>query len=146
MEQPNYVDIDDLVVAIGDLLAGLGVFKDVVYSTATDTGQLLEEMEAASPPAAIVGIGEIEYDERGIQRTLKPLVVIVDAFRRGGKRRCESVWTLAKAAEGLFQARPGNGGFREILGIEFTLAGVRPLALSGALAAVAITLEGVEFV
>lgn len=144
----NYVAIDDLATSIGAILENLGIFKDVVYSNATDTGQLLEEMEAASPPAAIVGIGEVEYDERGVQRTLRPLVVVVDTFRRGGRRRCESVWTLAKSVEALFQ--PGleanGGGYRKVLGIEFGLSSVRPLALSGALAAVAITLEGVEFV
>jgi len=144
----NYVDIDDLVTDVGALLTGLGVFKDVVYSNATDTGQLLEEMEAAAPPAAIVGIGEIEYDEQGIQRTLKPLIVVIDTFRRGGKHRCESVWTLAKGVEGLFQAQlaAAGSGFRKVQGIEFSLSSVRPLALSENLAAVAIGLEGVEFI
>ena len=53
----NYVDIDDLQEAFRSLVAGVTIgdakaFRDVVTSHATDTGQLLEEMEAAAPPAA----------------------------------------------------------------------------------------------
>lgn len=144
----NYVDIDAFLEAVRGLVAGLGTFKDVVVSHATDTGQLLEEMEAASVPAAIVGLGDVEYDEEGVRRTLRPVIVVLDTFRRGGSRRAASVWSLAKGVEGLFQARleSGETGYREVLGIPFWLSEARPLALSGRLAAVAVSLEGVEYI
>jgi len=148
----NYIDIDDLAEGFRSLVAGVrsngaAVFRDVVTSHATDTGQLLEEMEAAAPPAAIIGIGDVEYDERGVLRTLRPVIVVMDVFRKGGIRRSSGVWTLAGAVEALFQPNlAAVGAYREVSGIEFHLSGLQPLALSERLAAVAIALEGVEYI
>lgn len=148
----NYVDIDDLQEAFRSLVAGVTIgdakaFRDVVTSHATDTGQLLEEMEAAMPPAAIIGLGDVEYDERGVLRTLRPVIVVMDVFRKGGIRRSSGVWTLAGAVEALFQPNlAAVGDYREVSGIEFHLSGLQPLALSERLAAVAIALEGVEYI
>lgn len=143
----NYIRLDTLLSAIQTLVRGTNEFKDVVISNATDTGKLLEEMEAAAPPAAIIGIGDIEYGEDGVQRTLRPVIVVLDTFRRGNGRRASSVWTIGEKVERLFQPSLEAGGdYRELCGIPFCLSRLSPLALSDRLAAVAISIEGTEFI
>ena len=143
-----FTSIHELTGGIAELLKSTGLFKSVVVSDGTDGGHLLAELEGLPAPAAIVGYGGSDYRERGTCRTMRPLVVVVDVFRRGGMRRHEGVWSLAEAAEALFAPDLANGapGHRTVAGCETRLDTVEALAGADPLAAVLLTLEAEDFI
>ena len=143
-----FTPIHDLTAEIAALLKGTGLFRSVVVSDGTDGGHLLDELEGLPAPAAIVGFGGSDYRERGTCRTMRPIVVVVDVFRRGGMRRHEGVWSLAEAAEALFTPALEDGapGHRKVAGCETRLAGTEALAGADPLAAVLLTLEAEDFI
>lgn len=143
----SYAAIFELLSGIGDQLSVTGRFKDVIVSAATDTGQMAKELEAASPPVAIVGLADVDYGDNGLSRTVRPVVVVVDTFRRGGWRRQEGVWSLAEAVEEVFTPSlnlPAGDGYKIIEGVKLYILSAVSLAGEDTLAAVAVTLEGRE--
>lgn len=143
----SYTETHDILLGLKDALEGLGVFNGVAVSDGTGASQLLQELEQARPPCAVVGMGSVQYDDEGLRRTVRPVVLAVDVFRRGGESRAGGAWGLAGEVRRMLSAglEAHGGGWPGVQGVELSVASEDAVDAGGSLAAVLVTLEGVEF-
>lgn len=84
-----------------------GKFPVVRFSTASETGQQLREIEAVSInklPAIIISIHEAAYTQNNRVREPKLSLVLVDRFVAGSDQRAESAWTACETLAACFPA------------------------------------------
>ncbi len=140
----------DIAVDIARQMNETKKFRKVLISSATNTSQVYDSLEAlVALPAAIVCFGDLEYDDNNLVRTARPIIIVADQYRKGMEAKAGGVWALLKIVEGLFLPEvtdEGGAAIPDVLGIEFGLAGSTPVESDSAnISAYAITLQGKEF-
>lgn len=144
----SYAKMTDVARGIAAEIEQTERFKRVTWLPATNGSQVVDLLEGvANLPCAVVCIGNADFDEKGVRRTIRPLILVADKFQRGAAATAAGVWALVETVEELFRVEtdPGPPRYHEIAGIPFHVAGWTPVESDDLIAAYAITLEGVEF-
>lgn len=140
----GYTALNDIALEIADVVSETNLFRQVIWTQATNAAQLWSRIESlVALPSAVVAMGESEYGERGLLRTLRPMIFIVAPFARGAVREASGIWTLMEAVESAFQ--PVDGSFKTIHEIEFHLENSSPIESPEKVSACCLTLSGVEY-
>jgi len=132
--------LDEIASGIAEALRKTGKFETVTTAAISSGVQLFDVLEGLTRlPGAVAAISGADFDEEGLVRTLRVLVVVADRFRRGAAARASGVWELLETVETL--AETGL----ESCGIPFTLLSWEPVDTGKeTIAAFAVTLEGAE--
>lgn len=140
----SYTALNDMASGIAEVVTETGLFRQVVWTQATNAAQLWSRIESlVALPSAVVAMGESEYGERGLLRTLHPMIFIVAPFARGAVKEAAGIWTLLEAVEAAFQ--PVEGVFKTIGDIEFHLENSSPIESPEKVSACCLTLSGIEY-
>ncbi len=150
MDKGIFYDYFDIATEIVKKAQSLGKFRKFLISGATDTNQVFSLLEAqVARPVLIVCLGETEYDDDCLGRTIRPLLIVGDEFKKGSDDQAKSIWTLLHELESLFlPQRVENGNLEQpdIFGIEFRPTGTTPIGGgSETLSAYSITIQGHEY-
>ena len=85
---------------IADALRATGAFESVTVAPISSGPQLGAVLEALTRfPAAAVAISGAEFEEEGLVRSLRVLVIVADRFRRGADARAAGAWSLVEKIE-----------------------------------------------
>lgn len=143
-----YQSLQAIAEAIAAKIEATKKFRQVTYAACANAGQLFEMLEAQTQlPAAVVCIGDADYADDALSRTIRPLVIVADRFQRGQAGRAGGVWDLVEAVEQLYLpsfVAETDPSFPADAGIEFVVRAWAPIDGTRALAAYSLTLEGVE--
>ena len=130
----------DIAGGVAEKLAGTDAFETLVVSPISSGGQIFDVLDAMTKvPGAVIAFSGADFDEEGLEKKLRLLVIVVDRFRRGSAAKAAGAWHLVEAVETLC----ANG--LTSCGIPFTPVSWEPVD-SGkeTITAFAITLEGSE--
>lgn len=146
----SFQKIENITTAIAEKLESLGIFKKVVVAAATNGGQLWDILESmTSIPCAVVCVGTVDYDEKCVSRTVRPLIFIADKFQRGEEAKAKEIWRMAEAVVDCFVPvfkTQTLADYPEYSGIELTAVSITPIDGKENIAAYAITLEGTDYI
>lgn len=144
----GYTPFKDLAAGIVAVLTGTGKFRQVLFTQATNGAQLWDKIESlAALPVAVVAMGESDYGDRGLRRTVRPMIFMVAPFHRGMEREAGGLWDLLETVEAAFHPdEEGEDGiFKTICGIELHLENSVPIESPEKVSACCLTLAGTEF-
>lgn len=143
-----FYPVETIAEAIRAEVEKTALFRKTVYVAVTNAGQLQEILETqTSAPAAIVCIGAIQPSDQNLDRTIRPLVVIMDMYRKGEQARAASVWRMAEAVADRFSVKYDGVNPPQIPlvgGLEWAVGQMLPLDSKRHLSAVSLELSGVE--
>ena len=135
-----YQAMSDIAAALAAEITATERFKKVLVAQATDGGQLYDQLETmAATPCAIVVIGQIEYEEHGVSRTVRPMIFVVDKYRKGMTQTAAGIWDLTESILALFAPAA------EVADIEWRPDNWTPIESPDGVSAAMVTLEGTEF-
>lgn len=143
-----YRSLNEIAADIVEVLEALNVFKYVEAAAVSNGSQLFKAAaNIRLAPAALVCIGEGDFENHGSLRTFSPVIIILADYRSGLSRNSENIWTLTEAAIEPFLPvfQPGTPPvFPEINGIKYELKGWSPVDSDDRTSAFAVELEAVE--
>lgn len=130
----------DIADGVSEKLDSTGLFETIIVSPISSGNQIFDVLDAMTRvPGAVIAFSGADFDEEGLERKLRLLIIVVDRFRRGSAAKAAGAWQLVEAVETLC----ANG--LTSCGIPFTPVSWEPVD-SGKenITAFAITLEGSE--
>lgn len=144
----GYASFKDIAAGIVAKVEATGKFRQVLYTQATNGAQIWAKIESlVGLPGAVVALGGCEYADRGLRRTLMPMIFVVSAFNRGIEKEAAGIWDLKEDVEAAFypDEEGSDGIFTTVSEIEFHLLESVPIESPEKVCAYCLTLSGTEF-
>ena len=124
-----------------------GDFKLITHCQATGGGQLWEMLQAlAAVPAAVVAVGNGDYEDNSLKRSCRVMVFVVAPFAKYLAKDADGVWDLLEKVLELFLPDFSDGvKFTQVCGIDFVPLSWNPIESDESISAYCLTFEGTEF-
>ena len=124
-----------------------GDFKLVTHCQATNGGQVWEMLQAlAAVPAAVVAIGNGDFEDNSLKRTCRIMVFVVAPFAKHLAGDANGVWELSEKILNLFMPDfSPEVRFSQICGIDIVPISWNPIESDENISAYCLTFEGTEF-
>ncbi len=83
-------------------LEKLECFKNITVAPVSSGAQLFDTLESMTRfPCALIAIAGADYDEEGLERNLRLLIVVADRYRRSSADKASGIWTLVEKVQDL---------------------------------------------
>lgn len=92
----------DIASETAAALEKLECFKNITVAPVSSGAQLFDTLESMTRfPCALIAIAGADYDEEGLERNLRLLIVVADRYRRSSADKASGIWGLLEKVQDL---------------------------------------------